>query len=120
VITLPETPQTRRLIGAAELAALPRHAYLVNVGRGGVVDEASLARGLASGAIAGAAFDGFAEEPLPAHSPLWGLPNLLIMPHVASWTTLQSCRAAGVLVENLRRDLAGRPLVNVIDKDLLY
>jgi phosphoglycerate dehydrogenase-like enzyme len=120
MITLPETPATRQLIGAAELAALPRHAYLVNVGRGGVVDEATLARTLASGGIAGAAFDVFAEEPLPADSALWTLPNLLIMPHVASWTRLQTKRAAGVLIENLRRDLAGLPLVNVIDKELLY
>jgi phosphoglycerate dehydrogenase-like enzyme len=120
VIALPRTPATEGLVGAAALAALPAHAYLVNVGRGAVVDETTLANALNAGALAGAALDVFDEEPLPRAHPLWAMPNVLIMPHVASWTTLQAQRAAGVLIENLRRDLRGLPLVNVIDKELLY
>jgi phosphoglycerate dehydrogenase-like enzyme len=120
VVTLPGTPATEGLLDAATLAALPRHAYLVNVGRGAVVDEAALARALRDGALAGAALDVFAQEPLPPDSPLWDAPNTLIMPHIGSWSRRQAHWAAGVLVENLRRDLHGEPLVNLIDKELLY
>jgi phosphoglycerate dehydrogenase-like enzyme len=120
MLTLPSVPTTEGMIGAAELAALPCSAYVVNVGRGAVVDELALAAALAANKLAGAALDVFVEEPLPAESPLWALPNVLIMPHVGSWTRLQAHRACGVLLENLRRDRAGLPLVNVIDKQLLY
>ena len=120
VVTLPEVPTTVKLLGATELAALPKHSWLVNVGRGKVIDEPVLIRILEEGRIAGAALDVVAQEPLPPESPLWKLPNVLIMPHIASWTVLQAQRAAGVLIENLRRDLAGEPLVNQIDKELLY
>jgi len=120
MVTLPEIPTTVGLIGQRELAALPRQAWLVNVGRGPVIDEAPLLRTLKEGKIAGAALDVFAQEPLPPDSPFWDLPNVLVMPHIASWTTLQARRAAGVLIENIRRDLAGEALVNIIDKQLLY
>ena len=120
MITLPDAPGTRRLIDAPALSALPRHAMFVNVGRGAVVDEAALIDVLRSGAIAGAALDVFAEEPLPPGSPFWEMPNVLVMPHIASATTGQAERAAGVLYENVRRDLAGWPLINLIDKNLLY
>src|SRR5262249_17273001 len=99
---------------------LPRHAHLVNVGRGDVVDEAALVRALQSGALAGAALDVFSQEPLPAERSLWALPNVLIMPHIASWTRPEAYRVAGVLVENLNRHLESLPLVNIIDKELLY
>jgi phosphoglycerate dehydrogenase-like enzyme len=120
MITLPHVETTERLIGKEQLAALPRHAYLANVGRGAVIDEPALVDALSSGAIAGAALDVFAEEPLPSNSPLWTMPHVLIMPHIASWTTMQATRAAGVLIDNIKRDLANRPLVNLIDKKLMY
>jgi phosphoglycerate dehydrogenase-like enzyme len=120
MVTLPEIPTTIGLIGARELAALPRHTWLVNVGRGPVIDEPALLQTLQEGKIAGAGLDVFVREPLPAESLFWDLPNVLIMPHVASWTTFQAQRAAGVLIENLRRDLAGERLVNLIDKQFLY
>jgi phosphoglycerate dehydrogenase-like enzyme len=120
VLAMPGIPTTTRLIGSAELAALPQHAWLVNVGRGSVLDEIALADALRACRLAGAALDVFTQEPLPPESPLWALDNVLVMPHIASWTTLQAHRAAGVLQENLRRDLAGEPILNVIDKDLLY
>lgn len=120
VLTMPGVPTTTRLIGRAELEALPQQAWLVNVGRGSVLDEEALAEALRAGRLAGAALDVFTQEPLPSESPLWALDNVLVMPHIASWTRLQAQRAAGVLQENLRRDLAGQPIVNAIDKDLLY
>lgn len=120
VVTLPEVPTTVKLLCGSELGALPRHAWLVNVGRGKVIDEPALIRLLQAGGIAGAALDVLAQEPLPSDSPLWQMPNVLIMPHIASWTVLQAQRAAGVLIENLRRDQSGQPLVNQIDKELLY
>ena len=120
MITLPQTPETRGMIGRAELDALPHHAYVVNMGRGRVVDETALLDSLRSGRLAGAAFDVFAEEPLPAADPLWTAPNLLIMPHIGSWTKLQERRATEVFIENLQRDLRGDPLVNVVDKKLMY
>ena len=120
VITLPHVPTTERMIGKNELAALPKHAYVVNVGRGAVMDEIALIEALKSREIAGAALDVFVEEPLPPGSPLWDMQNVLVMPHIASWTKMQAHRAAGVLIENLKHDLSGKPLVNLIDKKLMY
>jgi len=120
MIALPDVPTTQRLIGKGELAALPKHSYFVNIGRGAVVDEPALIECLQKGAIAGAGLDVFVEEPLPASSPLWKMSNVLIMPHVASWTNMQAVRAAEVLIENVRRHLNGEPLVNLIDKKLMY
>ena len=120
VITLPLTPATRGLVGKQELEALPSHAYVLNVGRGPVLDEAALIDSLQMGRLAGAALDVFDLEPLPVENPLWRLPNVLVMPHIASWTKLQSYRAAEVLIENLSRYLKGEPLINVIDKNSMY
>ena len=85
-----------------------------------MIDEAALTDCLRDGRIAGAALDVFAQEPLDVASPLWRLPNVLITPHIASWTTLQAHRAAEVLIENLTRDLRGEPLINLIDKQLMH
>lgn len=120
VVTLPEVPTTVNLLGEKELSALPKHCWLVNVGRGKVIDEPVLIRLLQEAKFAGAALDVVAQEPMPPDNPLWGMPNVLIMPHIASWTVLQAERAAGALIENVRRSLAGEPLVNQIDKELLY
>jgi phosphoglycerate dehydrogenase-like enzyme len=120
MVALPDVPTTQQRIGRSELVALPRHAYFVNVGRGAVVDEPALIECLCQGKLAGAALDVFAEEPLPAISPLWKMENVLIMPHIASWTTAQTARAAEVLIENVRRHLNDEPLINLIDKKLLY
>lgn len=120
VVALPHTPHTTRLVGRRELTALPRHAIFLSVGRGPVVDEEALVEVLRGGKIAAAALDVFAEEPLPAASPLWTMPNVLILPHIASWTDAQADSAAEVLIENLERHLSGRPLVNVIDQKWKY
>jgi len=120
VITVPLTPQTRKLIGEAELRAMPSHACLINVARGEVVDEPTLIRALQEGWIAGAVLDVFEEEPLSADSPLWNMDNVLITPHIAGATFRYDDRAVALFAENLRRYLAGEPLLNVVNPRLLY
>jgi phosphoglycerate dehydrogenase-like enzyme len=113
VMILPSLPSTRGALGAERLALLPRHAWLVNVGRGDTVDEAALVEALRTGVIAGAALDVFATEPLPTDSPLWSLPNVLVSPHAAGGRPMG---AEGLLTENLEAWLAGRPLRNVVER----
>lgn len=120
-VTLPHTPQTDRLLDAAVLAAMKPDAYFVNVGRGKVVDEAALAEALRSGHLSGAALDVFEEEPLPEESPLWGMRNVIISPHSTDNVPgLTNQRLTDLFCENLRRYLADKPLVNELDKQLLY
>jgi phosphoglycerate dehydrogenase-like enzyme len=116
VVTLPLTPETTHFIGPAELRALKPAAYLVNVSRGAVVDEAALVRALREGWIAGAGLDVFEQEPLPPDSPLWDLENVLLSPHVAGFTPRYDERATALFAQNLHRYLAGKPLLNRVDK----
>lgn len=120
VLTLPDTPRTRGLIGGPELEMMRTDAVLVNVGRGAVLDEQELARRLRDRRIRGAALDVFAEEPLPSGSPLWELPNVLVMPHVSGISRSYWRRETDLIVENLRRYASGRPLLNVVDKSAGY
>jgi phosphoglycerate dehydrogenase-like enzyme len=120
VVTVPRTAETEGLLGARELALLPRGAVVVNVSRGGIVDEAALADALRAGALRGAALDVFAEEPLPAASPLWGLPNTLLLPHVSGTSHRFWRRETDLIVANLRRYLAGERLLNTVDKRAGY
>jgi phosphoglycerate dehydrogenase-like enzyme len=90
-------------------------AVLINIARGGVVDEAALIEARRAGTIRGAALDVFAEEPLPASSPLWTLPNVILSPHVSGFTLDYDERAMALFAENLRRYAAGEPLLNVVD-----
>ncbi len=110
---LPATPGTRHLIDAAVLAQLPPRAWVVNVGRGSVLDEAALLDAVRAGRLAGAALDVFETEPLPATSPLWDEPRILVSPHAAGG------RPVGVdalLSENLAAFVAGRPLRNAVPR----
>jgi phosphoglycerate dehydrogenase-like enzyme len=116
VVTLPLTPETTHFIGPAELRALKPTAYLVNVSRGAVIDEAALVRALREGWIAGAGLDVFEQEPLPPDSPLWDLENVLISPHVAGFTPRYDERATALFAQNLHRYLTGKPLLNRVDK----
>lgn len=100
IVTLPDTPATRGLVGEAELAALAG-GWLVNVGRGTVVDEAALIAAMRDGVLAGAALDVFATEPLPEDSPLWDLPGTLISPHMAGSSPAYGRRLAEVFTHNL-------------------
>ncbi|MDT8436960.1 MAG: D-2-hydroxyacid dehydrogenase [Gemmatimonadota bacterium] len=120
VLALPETDETQGLIGAAEIAALPPRAVLLNLSRGGIVDETALAAALARGALRGAALDVFREEPLPAGSPLRALRNVLITPHAGSVTPRFWERQAGLMLRNLEAWKAGRPLENRVDKERGY
>lgn len=120
VLAAPETPETRHLIGACELAAMRPGSILVNVSRGALVDEAALAAALTSPApnrtVAGAALDVFEREPLSPDNPLWDLPNVLVTPHVAGFRPDHWEAACRLFADNLRRFDAGQPLLNVVDK----
>ena len=95
-------------------------AYLVDISRGGIVDHNALASALKDRKIAGAALDVFPEEPLPAESPLWKLPNVLITPHISGITSQYDERAVEMFSANLTRYLSGQPLYNRIDPDRGY
>ncbi len=116
VIAAPLTRSTRGLFDAARLARMKPDAYLINVSRGPIVDEAALAEVLRNRTIAGAALDVFQAEPLPQDSPLWGLDNLLITPHTAAVTEKLWERHYAFIRENLRRYQAGEPLLGLVDK----
>jgi phosphoglycerate dehydrogenase-like enzyme len=103
------------MIGAEELALLPKGAVLINIARGALVDEHALVEALRSGHLAGAGLDVFAEEPLPPDSPLWEMPNVLVSPHSASTSDRENRRITKLFCENLRRFLSGDPLINVLD-----
>ncbi len=120
VLIAPHTPDTEKMIGAPELAALPRGAIVINIARGALVDEPALVEALRSGHLGGAALDVFAEEPLPAGSPLWDMPNVLVSPHSGSTSDRENGRLTNLFCENLRRFLAGEPLLNVLDLEKLY
>ncbi|HVQ32297.1 MAG TPA: D-2-hydroxyacid dehydrogenase [Vicinamibacteria bacterium] len=120
VLAAPHTPETEGAIGRRELALLPRGAVLVNVGRGALVDEAALVEALRSGHLGGAALDVFQEEPLPATSPLWAMPNVLVSPHSASTSDRENTRLTDLFCRNLSRFLAGEALENVLDTNRLY
>jgi phosphoglycerate dehydrogenase-like enzyme len=116
VVTTPLTPATRGLLGAKELDVLPRHAGVVNLGRGPVIDNDALVAKLRAGELAGAVLDVFPEEPLPPDSPLWTAPNVILSPHCAvDDGRVYVERCLDIFFDNLRRYLAGRPLRNVID-----
>ena len=91
-------------------------AYLINIGRGAIVDLADLVAALESGRIAGAALDVFEVEPLPADSPLWAMPNVLITPHIAAASTHIAARHTQTLLENIRLFVAGKDPTTLVDK----
>lgn len=115
VILLPLTRQTRGLIDARRLRLMKPTAVLVNVGRGPIVQEAALIEALREGWIAGAALDVFEREPLPADSPLWTMEQVVITPHVSGASPGYFDRVIPLFCDNLRRYLAGAPLVNRVD-----
>ncbi len=116
VLAVAGTPETVNLIGAAELAAMQAHACLINVSRGIVLDEAALAQALHQGRLAGAALDVFVREPLPADSPLWGAPNLVITPHIAVDVPAKLRRCVEHFAENLQRYCAGQALCDRVQR----
>jgi phosphoglycerate dehydrogenase-like enzyme len=120
VLTLPETPETRGTIDADALGRMRADAVLVNVSRGGLIDEDALVDALESGRIRGAALDTFRTEPLPADHLLWQTPRTLITPHTAGYTRGFWDREAALILDNLDRYLGGEPLRNMVDKRAGY
>jgi phosphoglycerate dehydrogenase-like enzyme len=116
VIALPLTPQTRGMFDMTAFEVMKPTAFLVNIARGDICNEADLVRALEEKYIAGAALDVFHQEPLPADHPLWRLPETFISPHTAGLTQQYDERACTLFEENLRRYLAGASLYNVVDK----
>ena len=113
---LPFTPDNAELFDAAAFAAMRPSARFINVGRGTTVDEPALIDALRSGTIAGAALDVFAEEPLPADSPLWAMPQVIVSPHVSGDVEGWERAVVQVFTDNAARWVRGEPLVNLIDK----
>jgi phosphoglycerate dehydrogenase-like enzyme len=120
VLAAPATPETENLIGAPELAKMKPTARVINVGRGNILDENALAAALSEGRLAGAALDVYRVEPLPADSPLRSAPNILLSPHRSFLTHRLDERVIEPFLDNLRRYLAGEPLVNRYDPERGY
>jgi len=116
VICAPHTPLTERLFGPAELRAMKSTAYLINIGRGIIVQLDALTEALQTGEIAGAALDVFEREPLPPDHPLWEMDNMIVTPHVADTGPYVPARRMELFLENVRRFVAGQPLLTVVDK----
>lgn len=120
VVSLPLTAATRGLVGIEQFKAMKPTAYLVDVGRGGVVEPAGLVSALQENLIAGAALDVFAEEPIPPTHPLWQMPNVIITPHVCGISSSYNVRAVMLFSENLRRYLSGVTLLNRFEAERGY
>lgn len=120
VVCVPRTPETTHLIGAAQFASMKPGAHLINVARGGVVDEDAMLAALDSGRLAGAVLDVFDQEPLPPGSPLWEHPGVLLTPHISGLASDYEQQVRLLFRDNLARYLEGRPLRNVIDRTLGY
>lgn len=124
VVTLPYTSETAGMIAGPELALMKASSYLINIGRGGIVDEeallAALEAGPEGGGIAGAGLDVFETEPLPPEAPIRRAPNLIITPHYAGWTPHYSDRLWELFLENVEAYAADAPLRNVIDLEAGY
>jgi phosphoglycerate dehydrogenase-like enzyme len=120
VIAAPHTPRTEKLFRRPQFRQMKRDGYLINVGRGAIVDLADLAAALEAKEIAGAALDVFETEPLPADHPLWRFENVILTPHVAGYSPRIAERHLGLLLDNVRRFVAGEPLQNVVNKAEWY
>jgi phosphoglycerate dehydrogenase-like enzyme len=116
VVTLPLTPKTRHFFDESVFREMKPNCFLVNVGRGELINEKDLVKALNKGWIAGAGLDVFETEPLPENSPLWQLDNVLITPHISGITAHYDERAADLFATNLRRYLDGEPLLNLVKR----
>ena len=114
VTLLPKTPETENILNARSLSWLPRGAFLLNPGRGPLIDDAALLAALDSGQVAHATLDVFRTEPLPQDHPFWSHPGVTVTPHIAADTRAHT--AARVLAANIRRSEAGEPLLHLVDR----
>jgi phosphoglycerate dehydrogenase-like enzyme len=120
VIAAPLTPATRGAVSRDVIARLKRSAWVINIARGPIIDEAALIDALAADRIGGAALDTFVKEPLPADSPLWMMPNVMITPHTSNSSPKVRERTLALFVENVRRYKAGEPLLNQVNFEAGY
>lgn len=120
VLTIPLTRETQGMFNARLFAKMKPTAFLVNIGRGGTVNEEDLVRALQTRQIAGAGLDVFAKEPLPPESPLWDIPNVIITGHYSGDTPHYDDRALEIFLDNLERFTSNQPLRNVVDKQRGY
>jgi len=121
LVILPLTPATRGLLGRAQLDMLAKHAGVINIGRGAVIDNDALVEKLHKRELSGAVLDVYPEEPLPTSSPLWSAPSLIMSPHCAvDDADRYAERAVGLFVDNLSRYIEGQELINVVDRALGY
>lgn len=120
VIAAPHTPETYKLFRRLQFQQMKQTAYLINVGRGVIVDLQDLVAALQAGEIAGAGLDVLEIEPLPAHNALWKMKNVIITPHIAGCSPRIAERHLDVLLENIRLFRSGQPLRNVVNKRLWF
>jgi phosphoglycerate dehydrogenase-like enzyme len=120
VVTVPSTPATLGIFDEAAFRAMKQTAYFICISRGGIADDDALLKALQEGWIAGAGLDAHTVEPLPESSPFWTLPNVIVTPHNGATTAATQQRGVDIFVGNLKRFLAGEPLVNVVDKSAGY
>lgn len=120
VLCVPQTPETAGLLSAERIALLPEGAALVNIARGGVVDESAMLAALESGRLGGAALDVFSAEPLPEDSPFWDRDDVIVSPHSASTVVQENERITDIFIENLHAYRDGKPLRNVYDASRGY
>jgi phosphoglycerate dehydrogenase-like enzyme len=116
IIAAPHTPETEQMFRRPQFQAMKPSAYLINIGRGAIVNLDDLVAALEAGEIAGAGLDVFQIEPLPADHPLWKFDNVILTPHVAGQSERVPGRHLNVLLDNVRRFVRGQPLANVVDK----
>ena len=118
VLLMPDTPATQNVLNAETLAQMPKGAFIINPGRGPLIDDDALLDALDSGQIAHATLDVFRIEPLPEDHPYWAHPHVTVTPHIAAAT--RNDTASEVIAENIRRSEAGEPLLHVVDRDRGY
>src|SRR5262245_39012574 len=120
LLLLPVTPATQSFMNAKRLARMKRSAYLLNFGRGDLVDDADLVEAVSSRTIAGAVLDVFRTEPLPADHPFWTTDGILVLPHIGGLHPERDQLVARLFIDNLRRFLAGEPLLHAVDRAIGY
>jgi phosphoglycerate dehydrogenase-like enzyme len=122
VISVPDTPQTRKMINRETIESLKPGALLINIGRGTVIDEDDMITALRSGKINAVVLDVFQTEPLPADSPLWDMPNVLVSPHSASTVVSENGKITDIFCHNLRCYIDDRrhEMKNILNKELMF
>ncbi len=118
VLLMPDTPATQNVLNAETLAQMPKGAFIINPGRGPLIDDDALLAALDSGQIAHATLDVFRVEPLPANHPYWAHPKVTVTPHIAAATRART--ASQAVAENIRRSEAQEPLLHLVDRDRGY